>query len=257
MIGRFFYGPGLCRDENFLRVTFEGEVDFYEVAYAIAKWPILMRPLATRLLPRARALRDNYQAMARLLTPVLEERLRTWPIGVEKSTGRPNDFMQWMLDASQSQLCSLERQCQILLDMTSDAAFATNVQLTQISFDLATHPEYIETLRDEFEEVLARPQEMTRSSLGRMAKLDSVLKETHRTSPQAFGNSIYPQLQLENAPFLAWTVVANAGSSLTGAGCNSANRPLKRRGASKRLAHRLPDTATRTGRRVVARARAV
>ena len=125
--------------------------------------------------------------MAQFLSPVLEERLRAWPIKGKESKGRPNDFMQWMLDASRTEPCSLERQSQLLLDIATDAAFATNVSLTHISFDLATFPEYIEILRSEFAEVMASPEEITRSSLARMAKLDSVVKESHRMSPQAVG----------------------------------------------------------------------
>ncbi|KAL8726326.1 MAG: hypothetical protein Q9181_006094 [Wetmoreana brouardii] len=186
VIGRVFFGSGICRDKDLLKITFEGEVDFYEVAYAIARWPLLLRPLAAKILPRARALKQNYQAMTQLLRPVLEERLRLWPAEPKgEAKGRPNDFMQWMLDTTQTQPCSLERQCQLLLDIATDAAFATNVSLTHISFDLATHPEYVQPLREEFADIIARPGEITRASMARMAKLDSVMKESHRMNPQA------------------------------------------------------------------------
>lgn len=138
-----FFGPGLSRDKD-LGFTFEGEIDLYAVAYEIAKWPLLLRPLASKLLPRARALKQNYQEMIHFLEPVLKKQLQTSSSGQEeKPSGRPSDFMQWMLDASQTGPCTLQRQCQLLLDIATDASFATSLSLTHISFDLATYPEYI------------------------------------------------------------------------------------------------------------------
>lgn len=126
--------------------------------------------------------------MAQFLQPVLENRLQAWPTEQkEKASGRPSDFMQWMLDASQTQPCTLERQCQLLLDIATDAAFATNLSLTHISFDLATHPEYIQPLREEFGDMIERPQDITRATMASLGKLDSILKESHRMSPQAVG----------------------------------------------------------------------
>ncbi|KAI4262093.1 MAG: hypothetical protein L6R42_002722, partial [Xanthoria sp. 1 TBL-2021] len=186
IIGRIFFGAGLCLDKDLLKITFDGEIDFYEVAYAIAKWPLLLRPLATKILPRARAMKQNYQAMARFLRPVLERRLQAWPAErKEKESGRPSDFMQWMLDASQTQPCTLERQYQLLLGNATDAAFATNISLTHISFDLATYPEYIQPLREEFGDMIERPQDITRARMASLGKLDSILKESHRINPQA------------------------------------------------------------------------
>ncbi|KAL8801180.1 MAG: hypothetical protein Q9182_004628 [Xanthomendoza sp. 2 TL-2023] len=187
IIGRIFFGPVLCRDQDFLKITLEGENDFYGVAYAVAKWPLLLRPLAAKIVPRARALKQNYHAMAQYLRPVLEERLRAWPVEQkEKTTGpRPNDFIQWMLDASRTEPCSLERQCQILLDITTDATLATTQFLTHGAFDLATWPEYVQPLRDEYADMLQRPQDMTRASMTNLGKLDSFLKESLRMNPQS------------------------------------------------------------------------
>lgn len=133
-------------------------------------------------------MKQNYQAMARFLRPVLERRLQAWPAErKEKESGRPSDFMQWMLDASQTQPCTLERQYQLLLGNATDAAFATNISLTHISFDLATYPEYIQPLREEFGDMIERPQDITRARMASLGKLDSILKESHRINPQAVG----------------------------------------------------------------------
>lgn len=121
--------------------------------------------------PSARALKPNYQAMTRFVQLVLKKRLLVGPTSQKEkaSSGRPSDFIQWMLDASQNELCTLERQCQLLLDIATDASFATSLSLTHISFDLATYPEYIQPLREEFTEKIARSQDITRATLSSIA----------------------------------------------------------------------------------------
>ncbi|KAL8808978.1 MAG: hypothetical protein Q9223_005841 [Gallowayella weberi] len=190
VIGRIFFGPGLCRDKDFLKITLQGENDFYGVAYAVAKWPLLLRAVAARIVPRACALKQNYHAMAVYLSLVLEERLRAWPVEQkEKTTGpRTNDFIQWMSDASRTQPYSLERQCQILLNITAHATLATAQFLTHGSFDLATWPEYVRPLREEFADMLERPQGMTRASMTNLGKLDSFLNKSLRMNPQSVGS---------------------------------------------------------------------
>jgi len=57
--------------------------------------------------------------------------------------------------------------------------------VTNILYDLASHPEYIPELRAEVSEVLAAEpgQRMRKTSLPKMRKLDSLLLESQRLNP--------------------------------------------------------------------------
>jgi hypothetical protein len=58
-----------------------------------------------------------------------------------------------------------------------------------VLFWLVSHPEYIETLREEILEATALERELTFESLGRMRKLDSFIRETQRLS--GIGSGLY------------------------------------------------------------------
>ncbi len=51
--------------------------------------------------------------------------------------------------------------------------------LTTALYALATHPEYAEALRDEVEAII-NEEGYTKSAMGKMNKLDSFVKESHR-----------------------------------------------------------------------------
>jgi len=69
--------------------------------------------------------------------------------------------------------------------LTSVAAIHTTaMNSTHVLYDLATHPEYIAPLRDEIEKVLADDGGiLIKTSMTKLRKLDSFIKESQRLSP--------------------------------------------------------------------------
>ncbi len=64
--------------------------------------------------------------------------------------------------------------------------------MAQAVFDLVSHPEYIEPLRDELRRVQAEDGSdvWTRASIAKLRKMDSFLKESQRFRPPGLGTSI-------------------------------------------------------------------
>ncbi len=64
--------------------------------------------------------------------------------------------------------------------------------LTHALYDLATHPQYTEALREEVEAVIST-EGWTKVAMGKMWKLDSVLKESQRMAIGARKALFYPR----------------------------------------------------------------
>ena len=56
-------------------------------------------------------------------------------------------------------------------------------------YDLAAHPEYAQPLRDEIAPIIAADG-WTKAALGKMWKVDSFLKESHRYNGMAVSTSL-------------------------------------------------------------------
>ena len=131
-----------------------------------------------------------------------------------------NDVLTWLFEASKGKEQSLEditiRILFINLASIHQTTIARRVTLslnsasltlpqafTYTLFDLATHPEYVQPLRDEIEGVL-REEGWTKTAMGKMSKLDSFFKETMRLSAMGpctyfdqflcFTDNAFPQL---------------------------------------------------------------
>lgn len=70
----------------------------------------------------------------------------------------------------------------VQLTLSFVAIHTTADMITQLMFDLAQHPEYIQPLREELIAVL-KEHGWTKASLYNMKLLDSVLKESQRLRP--------------------------------------------------------------------------
>lgn len=66
------------------------------------------------------------------------------------------------------------------------------MSITQALYDLATHPEFQDPIRDEIESVLSEFGGWTKQALTKMKKLDSSLKESQRLHPVTTGPSLLP-----------------------------------------------------------------
>jgi len=76
------------------------------------------------------------------------------------------------------------------------AIHTTSGATTSIIFDLAAHPEYIQPLRDEIKQVIDEDgyeiegdgfKKLKKSSIPKLWKLDSFMKESQRLTPPGLG----------------------------------------------------------------------
>lgn len=104
---------------------------------------------------------------------------------LEMGTG-PHNMCAWNIkNSNQKERDSLNIQAQMQLATSMAAIHTTSMTVTNAIFDLAARPEYLQPLRDELQDLRATEPlpYLNKSSMPKLRKLDSFLKESHRLSP--------------------------------------------------------------------------
>lgn len=104
----------------------------------------------------------------------------------EKAEGykKPNDALQWVRDAlPETKRGDMRLQATVALALGAAAINTTSMLITNVMYDLAFRPEYIEMLRGEVREVLqASNGHLAFESMSNLRKMDSFIKESQRHS---------------------------------------------------------------------------
>lgn len=115
---------------------------------------------------------------------------------MEKPDWQPSpDLMQFVLDATAKtgEGRSLDYQVNAIIGTGRAALFTTGLTIYQLIYDLATHPEYIDVLREEILELGDVPY--TRANVNKLLKMDSFVRESQRWNKFMLGTCplFYPQ----------------------------------------------------------------
>lgn len=173
---RLFLGDELCHDTNWLRITTTYTHHITKAALELKRWPAFLRPLVIRVLPHGRALISLVHEAETVMGDVLKKRQAL------KATGESpeyTDAIEWFEQVAKGRSYN---PVHVQLTLSFVAIHTTADLLTQVMFDLAQHPEYIEPLRQEVIKVLGE-QGWRKTSLYNLKLMDSVLKEVQRLRP--------------------------------------------------------------------------
>ncbi|KAI5867197.1 ent-kaurene oxidase [Durotheca rogersii] len=190
--GRVFVGPALSRAEEWLDVSINFAVTAFIAVTKLQLFPPWMRPAARRLVPELGAIQRDLERARAMLAPVIERRLhlerQQQDFGDDDyDYEKPDDFVQWLLDALPAdQKTDYRAQAKLQLLLSAASIHTTSNLTTDCIYDLAVHQDLQEELRAEAREVLGDgddPAAWARGdSLHRLAKLDSFIKESQRLS---------------------------------------------------------------------------
>ncbi|CCM04380.1 uncharacterized protein FIBRA_06554 [Fibroporia radiculosa] len=164
---------GRNRDFCELNKTFSN--DLMVGATSIRMFPEFLKPLAARLLL---SVSKSVARGRELLNPILNERLRLANESGDDWTNRPNDLLQWLIDAKPSDVPPTTVPLRVLL-LNAPAIHTSSMTLTLALYYLAVHPEYSEVLWEEVRTV-AQAHGWTKDAVDRLDKMDSFLKELMR-----------------------------------------------------------------------------
>ena len=163
-------------------------IDVFGGADKLRKFPEFLKLPATYLVTNV----NKQQNIARKhLLPYIKARLTEEKNYVqagkkeEWKRTKPHDSLQWVIDAAPSEKERRpERLVYRILHINVAAVHTTSVTFLNCIFDIASHPEIIDELREEVESVI-RDKGWTKQGLDSLRKIDSLMTESQRLSPIA------------------------------------------------------------------------
>ncbi|KAF8637691.1 hypothetical protein AX16_010766 [Volvariella volvacea WC 439] len=175
---RVFVGLPFCRDPDYCKLNEEFTLQVV-ISGTILMWlPEFLRPLAARFLTKVES---GIQRGIRHLGPMIKERLEQEEKYGKEWAERPNDLVSWLLDYAQPHQRE-ERELVIRILVVNFAAIhTTTMAFTHALYDIASRPEYVESLREEIQKIVDE-EGWTKAAMGKMRKLDSFIRESQRVS---------------------------------------------------------------------------
>ncbi|KAL6901271.1 cytochrome P450 [Trichoderma evansii] len=185
-------GTQLSRDEEWLRTMMQFVDNIFVGGWELKTYSLLLRPIVARgLVPGIRRVWRHQADARKILVPIIQQRriAEAQALAESEKYSKPNDLIQWMTDngAKANPPRTDERVSDMCLVIAFAALHAATVTVTNIVFDLAARPEYVEPLREEYrlakqkyEKGWLEKQALLVSSL---SKLDSFIKESQRLNP--------------------------------------------------------------------------
>lgn len=226
--GRAFVGPTICRNEAWMDTSINFAIHIFLALVKLQFFPAWLRPIGQYLVSDLGKLRQDTARAQQMLVPIIEERLRDMEC---PSYRRPDDLIQWMLDA----LPAGERrdylaQAELQLILSAASIHTTNNLLVDCMYDLAAHPDVAAYLRAEATAVLEGPTTTDpatgagwarKDSMAKLKRLDSFMKEVQRVSGNvtSFIRKVRQPITLSDGTFLP------AGTKLLAPQCGISNDP--------------------------------
>jgi cytochrome P450 len=178
---RIFVGPELCRNAEWLYTSIHYTRNIGITRNLLRVLPPVVRPVVARLLPSYWRIYSNLSAGRRLLGPIILGRRRK--AANDPKSEKPNDFLQWLIDGAKPEEGAVNDLVHRQLLVSLGSIHTTSMMCTHFFFDLCAHPEYLEPLREEMSSVLREDCGFKKTTLNRLRKLDSFLRESQRMNP--------------------------------------------------------------------------
>lgn len=180
-------GEAVCRDPAWLDVSVNYTIDAFLAARTLRMWPSVLRPLVHWFMPSCQKLRQHFAVARAIVAQEIENRtLAKQGQLASESVPRRADALDW-LDELSTAYGSVSDRPREQVGLALAAIHTTSNLLTNVVYDLAAYPEYIEPLREEIKAVLAEDGSLKKTSLLKLKLMDSVIKESQRINPVSIG----------------------------------------------------------------------
>ena len=180
---RVFIGNPACRNEEWLHTSIKYTENVFTTVMILRLFPSYLHPIIATVLPSAWRVQSNLRMAKKFIMPMVAERRAAAAAAGDVNYEKPNDLLQWMMDAANEndgQPHKLAHR-QLLLSLAS--IHTTTMSAAHCLYDLCYRPEYFEPLREEAVEILREDDGWKKTTLNKMRKLDSFLKESQRVNP--------------------------------------------------------------------------
>lgn len=179
-----FGGKELSRNDNWVSSAIDFAVDGFVLSQKIKAIPKVIRPLVAGFLPEVKKIAAHHETARRIIKPILIQRAKT-----KERERKPQDFLQWMADEAVGEETDMDFLAKILLKLSFAAIHTSAAAPVQLTYDLCAMPEYTEALIAELREVLEEYGTLNKQALGKLEKMDSIMKESQRFNPLLLSKS--------------------------------------------------------------------
>ena len=177
-----FVGAPTCRDEKWLSASTSYSESVFMTSALMRVFPPKLRLGLSTFLPSAWMVPFYRRRSTKIIENLIKERVAAQSTG-EASYEKPDDFLQWMMDAADENDAQPHKLAQRQLIMSLASIHTTTMSTVHTIYDLCERPEYVQPLREEIECVLGEDNGWQKTSLEKMRKLDSFMKESQRFNP--------------------------------------------------------------------------
>jgi cytochrome P450 len=169
----------MSRDNTWLKISVTYTRDAFAAATRVRTWKSSIRWIVKYFLPEIRRMSAHNAKASSLIGKILQQRAIDEK---DASYEKPRDALQGVQDAlPEKKRGDIQMHTDMSLGLIAAAIHTTSALCTNVIFDLAFRPEYIELLREEATEVLKESNgHWTSESMKKLKKLDSFIKESQR-----------------------------------------------------------------------------
>ncbi|KAL8727210.1 MAG: hypothetical protein Q9166_006174 [cf. Caloplaca sp. 2 TL-2023] len=177
---RVLCGQELARNEEWVKMSVETTITAIQTGAAIReKYPPYLRWVAPYLMTGSKLNLANRKRAAEVILPIYQKRLA----GKGDGTGY-GDGIQWLIAAAGARKKSALELADEQLFLSIASIHSTSASLLSILHDLADHPKDRDEIVDEMHKVQKEHgTTWTKTSLAKLEKLDSFMKESQRVHP--------------------------------------------------------------------------
>ena len=184
---RVFVGPDLCRNKAWLE-TAEGYTNnVFVTIVALRLLPFWAKPIVHCCLPSSWKIYYHWWRARRQLLPLIAQRQLNKDKGRKQKGEGLSNFLQMLMDEAgngpDSDPVTIAKR---VLSLTLASNHTTTMALVEAIYDLCAYPEYIEELRDEVQQAVSQDGGWHKTTLTKMRKLDSFMKESQRVNPPSY-----------------------------------------------------------------------
>ena len=201
---RVFVGPDLCRNEAWLFAADGYTENAFLTIIIMRLIPSWLKHIVSFFVPSSWMISYYFYHAKKVLLPVIAKRSEEIATGARAlGNSQPTDnleldnFLQMMMDEATGTDTDPEGLAQRVLSLTLASNHTTTMALTQAFYDMCAHPEYIAELREEVQQAVEEDGGWRKSTLTKMRKLDSFMKESQRVNPPSLSKSPFPLLPIK------------------------------------------------------------
>ena len=188
MSAKITLGYPACRDPGWLEVATGFTSDIFMAAFILHSFPPWMHWLIAHFVPAQRRIKRQMEFTQSLIGDLMKQHVKN----LEKGVACEDSLLNWMFDNGTEKEREISGMAGRQIMFTLASVHTTSSGVTNLLFDLCSHPEWIPILTEEVESVIKEygvigknPNITTKQWLSKLEKMDSFFVESQRVHPSS------------------------------------------------------------------------